>query len=265
MKESVFNALTTLSTLSEIESAAVGTNFFFGADEAKQLGNTALRHKVTYHQKVAVDGSLAGQGSLNYKMVFDILESDDLGNEKKKTTRRGRKSNQGRDDDNRLKHKETAYSSSSSSSISISSSSSSSSTSSSSSSTSTSSSSSLTPIIYEYLNPNYWEQTSPIGVPAIIGYSSVGAIDVPDPGGVVVPLYTFINGFYKTSEISTPYFSFSIGIKNFVTWDVIDNLELEISSSDDSPSNLYIGYRESISGSELTYILLQYSINVTPA
>ena len=110
MKESVFNALTTLSTLSDIASAAVGTNFFFGADEAKQANATALRHKVTYHQKVAVDGSLAGQGSLNYKMVFDILESDDLADQTKTTTRPGVDRATARDDDDRLRYRESDYS-----------------------------------------------------------------------------------------------------------------------------------------------------------
>ena len=189
MKESVFNALTTLSTLSEIESAAVGTNFFFGENEANQLGNTALRHKITYHQRIAGDGSLTGQGSLKYRMVFDILESDDTGDETKTTTRRGRKSNQGRDDDNRLKHKETAYSSSSSSSYSISSSS------------STSSSSTIPENWVQKLDNTFWE---PVG-----GYGAWDGTKWVDTGPsniVLAAIGTWANG-YRPTKVRITYTS----------------------------------------------------------
>lgn len=116
-----FIALTTLSTLSQIASAAVGTNFFFGAEEAKQIGldkslsppatiNTALRHRITYHQRIAGDGSNAGQGSLTYRMIYDILESNDTGDETKTTTRPGVTRDPARDDDDRLRYRESAYS-----------------------------------------------------------------------------------------------------------------------------------------------------------
>ena len=110
MKEAVFNALTTLSTLSQIASASAGTNFFFGAEESKQANATALRHRITYHQAIAGDGSNAGQGSLTYRMVFDILESDDTGDETKTTTRPGVTRLPARDDDDRLRYREPAYS-----------------------------------------------------------------------------------------------------------------------------------------------------------
>ena len=118
MKLAAFNALPTYTTTSQVNSAPVGTYFLWDTSDAygntygesAQQGNTALRHKITYHQKVATDGSLAGAGSLNKRRVFDILESDDLADQTKTTTRPGLNRSPERDDDDRKNYKETDYS-----------------------------------------------------------------------------------------------------------------------------------------------------------
>lgn len=120
MKESVFNALPVYSTLSQVTTAGVGTYFFFGTldskgnvvagSEAAQANNIALRHKITYHQRVAGDGSGAGQGSLIYRRVLDILESDTRAQQSKTTTRPGVDRDPARDDDDRLRYNETPFS-----------------------------------------------------------------------------------------------------------------------------------------------------------
>lgn len=87
MKLAAFNALTTVA-YSGISALPVGTYFLLDTPstdppgnpgESKQQGNTSLRHKITYHQRITSDGSLAGMHSVIYRRVFDILESDDLG------------------------------------------------------------------------------------------------------------------------------------------------------------------------------------------
>jgi hypothetical protein len=104
MKAAAFNALSTVET-SGIQALGVGTYFFYGEDEARQANNIALRHKITYHVRIAGDGSLAGQGSLIQQKVFDILESDDTGAESKTATRPGVNRVVTRDDDDRLRYK----------------------------------------------------------------------------------------------------------------------------------------------------------------
>lgn len=108
MKQAVFNALTTIEA-SGIQALAVGTYFLLG-DESKQLTTVDLRHKITYHQRIAGDGSLAGQGSLIYRRVLDILESDDLADQTKTGTRPGLNRAPARDDDDRLRYKESDWS-----------------------------------------------------------------------------------------------------------------------------------------------------------
>jgi len=122
MKEAVFNALPVYTLQSQIDSAPVGTYFLsdvpvtggsYGTvqtGESAQQNNTALRHKITYHQKVASDGSLAGAGSLTKRRVFDILESDDNADETKTGTRPGLDRLPARDDDDRKFYRETDWS-----------------------------------------------------------------------------------------------------------------------------------------------------------
>jgi len=92
MKLAAFNLLTVAETLADVQALPVGTYFLWDVlgtygnsfGESAQQGNTSLRHKITYHQRVAADAnSLAGQGALIYRRVFDILESDDLGQSSK--------------------------------------------------------------------------------------------------------------------------------------------------------------------------------------
>ena len=110
MKLAAFNALSSYTTLLQVQGLSVGTYFLFG-NESKQKGNTSLRHLISYHQRVAADAnSLAGQGSLIYRRVFDLLESDDLANQTKTTTRPGLNRAPERDDDDRKFYKESDYS-----------------------------------------------------------------------------------------------------------------------------------------------------------
>lgn len=115
MKETVFNALPIYSTLSQVATASVGTYYLWDRPtinppdtygESAQQNNTALRHKITYHQRVASDGSLAGQGSLTSRRIFDILESDDSAAQSKTSTRPGLTRAATRDDDDRLRYNE---------------------------------------------------------------------------------------------------------------------------------------------------------------
>jgi len=110
MKLAAFNALSSYTTLAEVQGLGVGTYFLFG-DESKQQGNTDLRHLISYHQRVAQDSnSLAGQDALIYRRVFDLLESDDLADQTKTTTRPGLNRAPERDDDDRKNYKESDYS-----------------------------------------------------------------------------------------------------------------------------------------------------------
>jgi len=93
MKLAAFNALTTV-VYSGIAALPVGTYFLLDTattnptgtvGESAQKGNTSLRHKITYHQRISSDGSLAGMHSKIYRRVFDILESNDLGQSTKST------------------------------------------------------------------------------------------------------------------------------------------------------------------------------------
>jgi len=119
MKLAAFNALTVAESLADVQALGVGTYFLWdvlgtygnGFGESAQQGNTSLRHKITYHQRVAADAnSLAGQGALIYRRVFDILESDDSADETKTTTRPGLTRAPERDDDDRKNYKESDYS-----------------------------------------------------------------------------------------------------------------------------------------------------------
>lgn len=118
MKQAVFNALTVVEA-SGIQALAVGTYFLLDVatgglpattGESKQLTTVDLRHRITYHQRIAGDGSLAGQGSLIYRRVQDILESDDLADSTKTGTRPGLNRSPERDDDDRKNYKESDWS-----------------------------------------------------------------------------------------------------------------------------------------------------------
>lgn len=113
MKLAAFNALTTV-VYSGISALPVGTYFLLDVPtvnptgtvgESAQQGNTDLRHKITYHQRVAGDGSLTGQGSLIYRRIFDILESDDSADQTQTSTRPGLNRAPERDDDDRKSYK----------------------------------------------------------------------------------------------------------------------------------------------------------------
>ena len=109
MKEAAFNLLVTVAPAG-IQALSVGTYFLLDTPdtdppgnpgESKQQGNTDLRHKITYHQRVASDGSLARQGSFIYRRVFDILESDDLGQSTKSAAKPKINTSPARDDNDR--------------------------------------------------------------------------------------------------------------------------------------------------------------------
>ena len=84
MKYATFNALNTYVTKSDVDALPNGTSFFWGAKgrsaagstniHGKQAGNTSLRHRITYYTK-GTDGVS--------RMVYDILESNDLGQSSK--------------------------------------------------------------------------------------------------------------------------------------------------------------------------------------
>lgn len=119
MKQAAFNALAVVEA-SGIAALPVGTYFLLDVatgglpattGESKQLTTVDLRHKITYHQRIRpLDGSLAGQSSLTYRRVLDILESDDLADQTKTGTRPGLNRTPARDDDDRLRYKETDWS-----------------------------------------------------------------------------------------------------------------------------------------------------------
>ena len=75
MKNLEFQALSTYNTLAQVSILATGTKFFFAGEAGyrltpdamgKQVGNTALRHKIQYCVK---DDTTVG-----YHTVLDILE-----------------------------------------------------------------------------------------------------------------------------------------------------------------------------------------------
>jgi len=109
MKQTVWNALPVAADLTAVEALTPGDYFFFGEAESKQLVQTALRHKITYHERITGDGSLAGQGSLIYRKVLDILESDDNADETKTATRPGLNRNDARDDNDRRNYRSTPW------------------------------------------------------------------------------------------------------------------------------------------------------------
>lgn len=101
MKLAAFNALPLYTLTSEVQAAPVGTYYLWMGESAQQ-GNTDLRHRITYHQRVAVDSnSLAGQDSINNRRVFDLLESDDLGQSTKTAAKPKINESPARDDNNR--------------------------------------------------------------------------------------------------------------------------------------------------------------------
>jgi hypothetical protein len=116
MKAATFNALTTVETPAAALLLAEGTNFLFNESQisgtnkealrGNQQNKTALRHKITYYRRTADDAlSLAGQDSIGYVRVLDILESADTGAESKTATRPGVNRVVTRDDDDRLRYK----------------------------------------------------------------------------------------------------------------------------------------------------------------
>jgi hypothetical protein len=117
MKQTAFNALVSVETVAAALLLANGTNFLFNetqihgdgtmAGYGNQSGNqqkvTPLRHRIHYYRR---DTSLAA----GYSQVFDILESDTTAQESKTTTRPGVNRVATRDDDDRLRYKETDFS-----------------------------------------------------------------------------------------------------------------------------------------------------------
>lgn len=101
MKNAEFQALNTWNTNAEVEILATGTKFFFAGAAGyrltpdamgKQVGNTALRHKIQYLVKDDTD--------IGYHTVSDILESDLGADETRTATRDGKTTVVTRDDDN---------------------------------------------------------------------------------------------------------------------------------------------------------------------
>jgi hypothetical protein len=117
MKETAFNALVSVETVAAALLLANGTNFLFnettihgngtmagyGNQSSNQQKVTQLRHKLHYYRR---DTSL----DAGYSQVFDILESDTLAQQSKSTTRPGVTRVATRDDDDRLRYKESDYS-----------------------------------------------------------------------------------------------------------------------------------------------------------
>ncbi len=92
MKESVFNSLTIVTSPSAVDALTAGDNFLWDGDgataQSKQVGNTALRHRIHYMRRT--DDFEYPQGVVKkWVDVFDILESDDTGNESKTAVRMG--------------------------------------------------------------------------------------------------------------------------------------------------------------------------------
>ena len=101
MRNTEFQALNTWNTLAEVGVLVTGVKFFFAGAAGyrltadvmgKQVGNTALRHKIQYCVK---DDTTVG-----YHYVNDILEHDDAANQTKTTTRKNQSAHVStRDDD----------------------------------------------------------------------------------------------------------------------------------------------------------------------
>ena len=117
MKQTAFNALVNVETVAEALLLADGVNFLFnetqihgngtmagyGNQSGSQQKVTPLRHKLHYYRRdVSLDAG--------YAQVFDILESDDTGDETKTATRPGVNRVETRDDDDRLRYKSNDWS-----------------------------------------------------------------------------------------------------------------------------------------------------------
>ncbi len=92
MKESVFNSLTIVTSPSAVDALTAGDNFLWDGDgataQSKQVGNTALRHRIHYMRRT--DDFEYPQGVVKkWVDVFDILESDVSADETKTATRKG--------------------------------------------------------------------------------------------------------------------------------------------------------------------------------
>jgi len=103
MKYATFQALNTYTTKAAVDLLANGTSFFWGASgdrnygapvnvHGKQVGNTSLRHRITYYTK-GTDGIS--------RMVYDILESNDLGQSTKSAAKPKVNTSLYRDDNDR--------------------------------------------------------------------------------------------------------------------------------------------------------------------
>jgi len=117
MKQTAFNALASVDTVADALLLVNGTNFLFNetqihgngtmAGYGNKLGSqqkvTPLRHRVHYYRR---DTSNVN----GYVQVFDILESDATAQESKTTTRPGVTRVATRDDDDRLRYKESDFS-----------------------------------------------------------------------------------------------------------------------------------------------------------
>jgi hypothetical protein len=112
MKQTVFNALTKVESVSAALNLGNGTNFLFNETQVrtgKQGGGyknqrnsqslAALRHKIHFYTR---DTS----STIGYHQKFDILESDDATKQSKTSTRPGLSRNPARDDDDRLRYNE---------------------------------------------------------------------------------------------------------------------------------------------------------------
>ena len=102
MRNTEFQALNTWNTIAEVAVLVTGTKFFFAGAAGyrltpdvmgKQVGNTALRHKIQYCVK---DDTTVG-----YHTVNDILESDVGTDQTRTTTRENLTTVVTRDDDDR--------------------------------------------------------------------------------------------------------------------------------------------------------------------
>ena len=92
MKESVFNSLTIVTSPSAVDALSAGDNFLWDGDgataQSKQVGNTALRHRIHYMRRT--DDFEYPQGVVKkWVDVFDILESDIGADETKTPVRKG--------------------------------------------------------------------------------------------------------------------------------------------------------------------------------
>ncbi len=104
MKNTEFQALSTYTTQAEVALLADGTKFFFGAAgtrltpnvHGRQVGNTALRHRITYYVKGTDD-----DGNAVIRMAYDLLESDIGTKLTKAQTKKNKTVVAARDDDDR--------------------------------------------------------------------------------------------------------------------------------------------------------------------